>query len=135
MTDPRTELSAHYQVSPRSRAVALALAVVLGWFGGHRFYVGRIGTALFQLVTLGGLGLWALYDAILIGTGNFRDAEDRRLLSWDPTDFDDPYSELPPAVAAELAALRAELDHVHERLDFAERILAQLPAPSREERA
>ena len=124
-----------YDVSPRSRGVALALAIVLGPFGAHRFYTGRIGSAVTQLCTLGGLGLWALYDAIMIGTGNFRDAEGRRLLNWDPSEGDDPYRELPPAVAAELAQLRSELDDMHERLDFAERMLQRLPAPGREERA
>lgn len=135
MTYPDDQYPVRYQPSPRSRGVALALAVVLGPFGAHRFYVGRIGSGILQLCTLGGLGLWMLYDAIMIATGNFRDSNDRRLLTWDPTDFDDPYGELPPEVAAELAALRADLDAVHERLDFAERILARLPASAGDERA
>ena len=135
MTYPAIPPAEGYDASPRSRGVALALAIVLGPFGAHRFYVGRIGSAVAQLLTLGGLGLWAIYDAIMIGTGNFRDAQDRRLLDWDPTERDDPYRELPPAVAAELAQLRSELDDMHERLDFAERMLQRLPAPGREERA
>lgn len=135
MTHPDDLYPVRYQASPRSRGVALGLAVALGWFGAHRFYAGRIGTGLLQLVTLGGLGLWTLYDIIMIATGNFRDGTDRRLLNWDPTDFDDPYEALPPAVAAELAALRGELDEVHQRLDFAERMLARLPAPVGEDRA
>lgn len=127
MTYPSVE---RYEIpaSPKSRGVALALAVVLGVFGAHRFYAGRIGSGLLQLVTLGGLGLWTMYDAIIIATGNFRDDDGRRLLHWEPTDFDEPYGELPPAVAAEFAALRQELDEMHERLDFAERMLQ---APSR----
>ena len=135
MTYPAIPPAEGYDVSPRSRGVALALAILLGPFGAHRFYVGRIGSAVAQLLTLGGLGLWALYDAIMIGTGNFRDARDRRLLDWDPTERDDPYRELPPAVAAELAQLRSELDDMHERLDFAERMLQRLPAPGSTEHA
>lgn len=134
MTGPEPLLPTAYQASPRSRGVALALSIVLGCFGAHRFYVGRTGSAVAQLATLGGLGVWALYDAIMIATGNFRDEEGRRLLRWDPTDYDEPYAELPPAVAAELAALHAELDEVSERLDFAERMLARLPASTGEER-
>lgn len=134
MTDPGNPLPVAYQVSPHSRAVALAFALIFGVFGAHRFYTGRTGSGVLQAVTLGGLGVWALYDAIMIATGNFRDANGRRLLSWEPTDFDDPYTELPPPVAAEIAALRAELDEVHERLDFTERMLARLPAASGEER-
>ena len=135
MTHPDDLYPVRYQPSGKSRGVALALAVSLGWFGAHRFYAGRIGSGIAQLVTLGGLGLWTIYDMIMIGTGNFRDDHGRRLLNWDPTDFDDPYEALPPAVAAELGALRAELDEVHQRLDFAERMLARLPAPAGEDRA
>ena len=124
-----------YDISPRSRSVTLALAAVLGVFGAHRFYTGRIASGILQAVTLGGGGLWWLYDLILVGTGNFRDAEDRRVLDWDPTDRDDPYRELPPAVAAEFALLRNELDDMHERLEFAERLLQRLPAPTTEERS
>jgi hypothetical protein len=128
VTGPNTPLPAAYQASPHSRSVSLAFALLFGVFGAHRFYTGRVGTGVLQAVTLGGLGIWALYDAIIIATGNFRDSEGRRVLSWDPTDFDEPSFQLPPAVAAEIAALRAELDEVHERLDFTERLLAQLPA-------
>lgn len=135
MTYPEDLYPVRYQPSPKSRGVALGLAVVLGWFGAHRFYAGRIGSGIAQLCTLGGLGLWTIYDIIMIGAGNFRDDSGRRLLNWDPTDFDDPYESIPPAVAAELTALRSELDEVHQRLDFAERMLARLPAPAGDDRA
>ena len=55
------------------------LCFLLGVFGAHRFYAGKTGTALIQLFTLGGLGLWVLYDLILIITGQFRDADDKRV--------------------------------------------------------
>src|SRR5688572_32078105 len=55
--------------SEKSRAVALALCIPLGVFGAHRFYVGKIGTGLLMLCTLGGLGLWYLYDLITIASG------------------------------------------------------------------
>jgi TM2 domain-containing membrane protein YozV len=48
-------------------------------FGAHRFYVGKTGTGIAQLLTLGGLGLWMLYDLILILTAQFRDVDDRRV--------------------------------------------------------
>jgi hypothetical protein len=51
-------------------------------FGVHRFYVGKVGTGLLQLVTLGGLGIWALVDLILIIVGSFRNKQDRRLFHW-----------------------------------------------------
>jgi len=66
-------------VSEKRLVPAALLCVALGVFGAHRFYVGKTGTALLQLFTLGGLGLWMLYDLILIITQQFRDADDKRL--------------------------------------------------------
>ena len=48
----------HSGPSDKSRGVALALAIVLGVFGGHRFYVGKTGTGILMAATLGGDGLW-----------------------------------------------------------------------------
>ena len=58
---------------------AALLCILLGVFGAHRFYVGKTGTGFLQLITLGGLGLWMLYDLVLLLTGQFRDAEDKRV--------------------------------------------------------
>ncbi len=58
---------------------ALLLAIFLGGFGGHRFYVGKVGTGILQLLTCGGLGVWAIVDIIMIATGSFRDKEGRTL--------------------------------------------------------
>ena len=69
-------------MSPRSRLVALLFCILLGPFGVHRFYVGKIGTGLLMLVTLGGLGIWVLIDLILIAVGSFRDKENRRVFRW-----------------------------------------------------
>ena len=63
--------------SEKKLVPAAVLCVLLGVFGAHRFYVGKIGTGLIQLCTLGGLGLWMLYDLILILTAQFRDAEEK----------------------------------------------------------
>ena len=58
---------------------ALLLAIVLGAFGAHRFYVGKVGTAILQLVTCGGVGIWTIVDIIMIATGSFTDKEGRKL--------------------------------------------------------
>lgn len=69
-------------VSERRILPAFLLCVLLGMFGAHRFYAGKIATGILQIVTLGGLGLWWLADAILILTGQFRDADGARITEW-----------------------------------------------------
>jgi TM2 domain-containing membrane protein YozV len=61
---------------------ALLLAFFLGVFGAHRFYVGKTGTAFIQLLTLGGLGIWAIVDCILIAVGAFTDGDGNKITEW-----------------------------------------------------
>jgi len=56
------------------------LCFFLGCFGAHRFYTGSVGIGLAQLFTLGGCGIWALVDFILILTDSFRDGEGKPLV-------------------------------------------------------
>src|SRR2546425_7290358 len=56
-------------VSERSRGVALGLAVIGGMFGLHRFYTGRAASGVCMCLTLGGLGIWYLYDIVVIAAG------------------------------------------------------------------
>jgi hypothetical protein len=108
--------------SDKSRGVATALAALLGPFGAHRFYVGRNGSGALMCATLGGLGIWWLYDLIVVAAGDFRDVRGHRLSRWDTEDTDAPGT---AALAQDVDALRAEVAELAERLDFAERLLAQ----------
>ena len=110
--------------SPRSRTVAFVLAFFLGVFGAHRFYVGKTGTAVLQLCTLGGLGIWWLIDVIVVGSGSFRDAEGRLISSWEPEGDHLVTSGTAASILDELDALRAEVGDLHERVEFTERLLA-----------
>ena len=61
------------------------LCLFLGYFGVHRFYVGKFGTGVLWLLTGGLFGIGYVVDAILIALGNFRDKEGLRLVFWDDT--------------------------------------------------
>ncbi len=69
-------------ISPKSRAAAALMCFFLGCLGIHRFYVGKIGTGILQIITLGGLGIWALIDFIFILVGSFKDKQGRVLSQW-----------------------------------------------------
>ena len=118
------------ETSDKSRGVALALATILGPFGGHRFYVGKTGTGVLMAVTIGGLGLWYLYDLILVASGSFRDAEGRLVRRWDPEESL-PGGPMPAEVLDELDQLRQQVAELAERVDFAERLLAS-PRPAQD---
>jgi hypothetical protein len=123
------ELIGPLDPSDKSRGIATALASLLGLFGAHRFYVGKSGSGALMAATLGGLGVWWLYDLIVVAAGDFRDAQGRRVSRWDPGVGDAHSTE---ALAQEVDALREEVAELAERLDFAERLLAapRDPAPS-----
>lgn len=60
--------------SPKGFVPTVLLCFFLGVFGVHRFYVGKIGTGILMIITLGGFGIWSLIDFIVIVIGNFRDS-------------------------------------------------------------
>ena len=64
----------------KSWLVTLLLCLFVGTLGVHRFYVGKIGTGILQLLTFGGFGIWTLVDFILIACKKFTDTKGNLIL-------------------------------------------------------
>lgn len=58
---------------------ASLLSLFLGSLGVDRFYLGYTGLGVLKLLTLGGCGIWALIDFILIATGGLKAADGQSL--------------------------------------------------------
>jgi len=70
--------------SEKDWLTTLLLAIFVGGFGVHRFYVGKIGTGIIMLIvvlaTFGIGAIWTLVDVILIATGSFKDKEGKLIV-------------------------------------------------------
>lgn len=71
-----------HSLSQKRILPAALLSFFFGFLGVHRFYAGKIGTGVLQLFTLGGFGIWALIDFIMIVVGSFRDADGNVIDQW-----------------------------------------------------
>ena len=61
------------QTSEKGFIPCILLCFFLGYFGVHHFYVGKVGTGILMLLTVGGFGIWTIVDFILIVCGKFTD--------------------------------------------------------------
>ena len=66
-------------MSDKKMVTACLLCFFLGGLGIHRFYVGKAGTGILMILTLGGLGIWIIIDLVMILTGGFKDSEGKDL--------------------------------------------------------
>jgi len=87
------------EISSRSRLATVLLALFLGIFGAHRFYIGKTRTAIVMLIlsilylatvrlwgimiiSLAVVGLWTLIDFIFAVSGIMKDREGRPIKNW-----------------------------------------------------
>lgn len=70
-------------VGEKSFLVTWILSYLLGVFGVDRFYLGKVGTGLLKLFTLGGFGVWWLIDLILTLAGAQKDKRGFKLAGYD----------------------------------------------------
>ncbi|MDR3137186.1 MAG: TM2 domain-containing protein [Coriobacteriales bacterium] len=75
-----TSASAAPTVSTKSWWVALILCVFLGLFGAHRFYVGKIGTGIIWLLTVGFFAIGWIADIVFLCLSKFTDKQDRPIV-------------------------------------------------------
>ena len=72
-------------ISSKSRLAVTLLCILPSWFainGVHRFYLGKIGTGILMLITLGGLGIWTLIDFIMAVAGVMKDKDGKPITNW-----------------------------------------------------
>jgi len=136
--EPEAQEPDEQDVSRRSRGVALGLCIFGGVFGLHRFYVEKPRSAIAMILTLGGCGIWWLYDLVLIAAGEFRDSEELPVRRWGVEQTPSLAREITGraeqrvlALEEQFDGLRQQFNDLAERVDFAERMLAQQREPSR----
>ena len=59
----------------KSKLTTILLCLFLGSLGIHRFYLGYTLIGVIQLLTFGGVLIWAIVDSIRLITGSLKDSE------------------------------------------------------------
>ena len=72
-----------FALEQKSWMATLLFSLLLGGVGADRFYLGYTGLGVIKLLTLGGFGVWALVDNILILTNSIKDVNGQPLADYE----------------------------------------------------
>lgn len=122
--DSRTREQLLYEANRKSNGVSYLLWFFLGGFGAHRFYLGRNGSAIAQLLLglLGWLplfmgwvvlGIWLLVDAFLI-PGMVRDENVKTINNMAPLSFAPEPGEQRPELTQPRPSLDPRVEEIRE---------------------
>ena len=78
--NPHVARASQETTSNRSFIATWLFAWFLGFIGVDRFYLGKVGTGILKLITIGGFGIWWLVDLVLVLTNSQKDKDERRVL-------------------------------------------------------
>ncbi|WP_430647496.1 TM2 domain-containing protein [Agromyces sp. GXS1127] len=78
--NPQVARAAEAATSDRSFIATWLFAWLLGVLGVDRFYLGKVGTGILKLITIGGFGIWWLVDLVLTLTNTAKDGDGRRVV-------------------------------------------------------
>ena len=62
-------------VNDKNFALVATFCFLLGAFGVHQFYCGKIISGVLMVFTIGRLGIWALVDFVIVCFGEFTDSQ------------------------------------------------------------
>lgn len=78
--NPHAARASQAATSDRSFIATWLFAWFLGVLGVDRFYLGKVGTGILKLLTIGGFGIWWLVDLVLTLTNSQKDRDGRRVM-------------------------------------------------------
>lgn len=71
------------KIGEKSFVATWLFSLLLGYLGVDRFYLGKVGTGILKLITLGGCGIWYLIDLIMVLTNSTRDKDGDKLQGYE----------------------------------------------------